>query len=152
MCRCKEGIDLPLFNLPPEFEIKEGCESANFIAVQGWLTGTYWSPGISMDTVVQGAENSALVLSVFRGDSQVGYLRVVSDTTRFAWICDVYVDESARGLGVARSMVQHALNHSKLNRVTRWLLATRDAHEVYRGVGFSEITEPSRWMQLRPFD
>jgi hypothetical protein len=30
----------------------------------------------------------------------------------------------------------------------RLLLATSDAHEVYRKVGFAPLAEPSRWMEI----
>jgi hypothetical protein len=29
------------------------------------------------------------------------------------------------------------------------MLATRDAHELYRGFGFQEIPEPARFMTIR---
>jgi GNAT superfamily N-acetyltransferase len=134
------------------FEIDDRLERTNFQTVHAWLSGTYWSPGISIEVVERGARNSALVVGAFLPETgeQAGFLRVVSDTTRFAWICDVFVDPAHRGKGLASTMVRFAVNHPDLADVTRWLLATRDAHDVYKSVGFEPLAEPDRWMQYRP--
>jgi ribosomal protein S18 acetylase RimI-like enzyme len=98
-----------------------------------------------MDRVKRAAENSALVLGAYFGAEQAGYLRVISDKTRFAYLCDVWVDTAHRGKGVAQSMVQHALEHPEFKTVN-WLLATLDAHGVYAKLGFTPIDKPERWM------
>ena len=33
--------------------------------------------------------------------------------------------------------------HPQLQGLNRWLLATKDAHELYRRFGFSELKDPS---------
>ena len=132
------------------YEIAEGLERVDFERVHGWLTNTYWSPGVSREKVERAARNSSLVVSAHDGSGQTGYLRVVSDRATFAWICDVYVDESHRGRGIARSMVRYALAHQEHQGLRRWLLATADAHGVYAACGFKPIDNPERWMFLRP--
>ena len=133
-----------------EYEIDDSRERLDFQTVHRWLTGTYWSPGISREMVERGARHSALVVGVYREGEQVGYVRIVSDTTRFAYVCDVFVDEAHRGKGIASAMVRFALDYPDFETVSRWLLATRDAHAVYRSVGFTELAEPTRWMQFYP--
>ena len=76
------------------------------------------------------------MLSAFKGEEQVGYLRVVSDKTRFAYICDVWVDPAHRRRGLARLLVRYAMEHPDFSTVA-WLLATADAHAVYAGLGFT---------------
>lgn len=132
------------------FEIDDSRERIDFAQVHAWLTRTYWSEGIAREKVEKGARHSALVVGAYQNGAQVGYLRVISDTTRFAYLCDVYVDEAHRGGGVGRAMVQFALDHPELQGISRWLLATRDAHGVYAGVGFTPLPEPGRWMVLHP--
>ena len=61
---------------------------------------------------------------------------------------DVFVDPSARGNGLGRAMVRFALEHPDLALVYRWVLATNDAHDVYRALGFGEIDHPERWLTL----
>lgn len=121
-------------------------ERIDFERVHGWLSETYWSPGVSRERVERAARNSAMVVGAYRAGEQVGYLRIVSDRTTFAWICDVFVDESARGRGLARAMVQFALGHPDYQGLRRWVLATRDAHGVYAEIGFEPLPNPEKWM------
>jgi GNAT superfamily N-acetyltransferase len=58
------------------------------------------------------------------------------------------VDEAHRGKGIARAMVRFALEHPQLENVTRWMLATRDAHGVYAALGFAPPAEPGEILQL----
>ncbi len=111
------------------------------------LKNAFWSRDISVEEIRKGARNSALVVAAYNSDGfVVGYLRVISDKTRFAYILDVYVHEEHRRRGIARAMVGFALNHPDLSDVYQWILITRDAHEVYRGVGFQPLPEPDKWM------
>jgi ribosomal protein S18 acetylase RimI-like enzyme len=118
--------------------------------VHRWLASSYWTPGISLDRVKTAAENSALVLGAYLGEEQTGYLRVISDKTRFAYLCDVWIDASHRGKGLGQMMVQHALNHPAFATVN-WLLATLDAHGVYAKLGFTPLEDPGRWMSKGKF-
>ncbi len=133
-----------------DFEISPDISRIDWKRVHAWLSSSYWSPGISFERVQRGAENSALVLGSFVGPEQVGYLRVVSDKSRFAYICDVWVDQNHRGKGIARAMVQFALNHPVFTTVN-WLLATLDAHGVYAKLGFTPLTNQERWMSKGRF-
>jgi len=133
-----------------DFELSSDVSRIDWQRVQGWLSSSYWSPGISLERVKRGAENSALALGAYAGQEQIGFLRVVSDKSRFAYICDVWVDENHRGKGIARSMVQFALNHPDFTTVN-WLLATVDAHGVYAKLGFTPLSNPERWMSKGRF-
>ncbi len=137
-----------------EFAIREGFEAMDFGRVHAWLTTSYWVPGITRATVEHEARHSALVLGAFAADGvQIGYARVITDKSRFAYLSDVVVDEPQRGRGVGRALVQHALDHPELATVTIWMLLTRDAHGVYAPLGFRPITAPEstpeRWMVWR---
>jgi ribosomal protein S18 acetylase RimI-like enzyme len=113
------------------------------------LASSYWSPGITREHVERAASHSALVLTAFREQEQVGYLRVISDKTRFAYICDVWVEAGHRRRGLASAMVRCALEHPDFSTVT-WLLATVDAHSVYAPLGFRALKEPHRFMGFKP--
>lgn len=134
------------------YVIDDNAAHTDFEAVHRWLSSSYWSPGISREKVERGAANSTLVVGAFVQETgeQAGFLRIVSDTTRFGYICDVFVDEVHRGKGIAREMVRFAVEHPDLTEVSRWILATRDAHDVYKSVGFEPLADPTRWMQFRP--
>jgi GNAT superfamily N-acetyltransferase len=122
----------------------------NWERVQAWLASSYWSPAISLERVKRAADNSALVVASFLGQEQVGFMRVVSDKTRFAYICDVWVDQPHRGKGVARRMVEFALDDPEF-ATCKWLLATVDAHGVYAKLGFAPLTNPEHFMSKGRF-
>lgn len=133
-----------------DFELREGADAVDFDRVHGWLTQTYWSPGIEREKVVRAAQGSSLVINAYHEGNQVGYLRLVSDRATFAWVCDVFVAEEARGHGLAKRMVRHALEHPLHQGLRRWMLATADAHGVYRECGFIPMAQPERYMEHRP--
>ncbi len=132
------------------YVIEDGLERMDFERVHGWLSKTYWSPGIAQTKIERAATNSAMVVSSYIGNTQVGYMRVISDKTTFAWIADVFVDEGHRKKGIAKAMVQFALKHPDFQNLRRWVLATRDAHSVYAEVGFIPLDFPDRWMLHYP--
>ncbi|WP_316569266.1 GNAT family N-acetyltransferase [Neobacillus sp. YIM B06451] len=129
--------------------IKEGLKNMDFEKVTEMLSNAFWCKGIKVDEVIKGAENSALVVGVFIDNNQIGYARVISDKTRFAYILDVYVHEDFRRNGLGQKMVQYILSHEELKEVYQWLLITKDAHGVYSKVGFNPISRPLDWMEIR---
>jgi GNAT superfamily N-acetyltransferase len=64
----------------------------------------------------------------------------------FAWICDVYVDPSARGRAVGKALMEEADRLLASYGVTRALLATADAHGLYAQYGFVPLADDGRWM------
>jgi GNAT superfamily N-acetyltransferase len=71
----------------------------------------------------------------------------VSDFATFAWLCDVYILEEYRGRGIGKWLMETILAHPDLQGLRRFLLATRDAHELYSRYGFTLLHNPSRWME-----
>ena len=133
-----------------EFIIKDGYENMKFDEVTAMLSKAFWSIGIKLYEVEKGAKNSALVVGAFNNEGrQIGYARVISDKTRFAYIMDVYVDENYRKIGIGQKMMKFILNHGELKDVYQWVLITKDAHEVYKKAGFKSIGRPNDWMEIR---
>jgi GNAT superfamily N-acetyltransferase len=108
----------------------------------------YWALGRSRDTIETSIANS-LSFSAFDGDRQVGFARVVTDLATFAWVCDVFVDESARGRGIGTLLITTIVEDTRLCDLRRVVLATRDAHEVYARAGFEPLPNPERFMIRR---
>jgi len=133
-----------------DITIKDGIEYMDFQKITELLSKSFWSPGIKFEEVKKGAVNSALVVGAFLSDqSQIGYARVISDKIRFAYVLDVYVDEKFRKIGIGQRMMNYILTHDSLKDVYQWLLITKDAHEVYKKVGFDLISRPLDWMEIR---
>jgi N-acetylglutamate synthase-like GNAT family acetyltransferase len=106
----------------------------------------YWSLGIPRD-LVERAISSSLCFGAYDGDVQVGFARVVTDYATFGYVADVFVVVDHRGQGIGRLLMSAITSHPHLQRLRRWMLVTRDAHELYRGFGFHELENPSRCME-----
>jgi GNAT superfamily N-acetyltransferase len=106
-------------------------------AIHAYLTRSYWSPGIPVH-IVERAVRHSLCFGVFEvaSGAQVGFTRVVTDYATFAYLCDVYVLEEHRGHGLAKRMMREVMDHPALAGARRIMLATRDAHGLYRQSGF----------------
>ena len=114
--------------------------------VHGFLKTSYWAAGIPAEVVRRSVENS-LTFGLFRGDEQVGFARVVTDYATFAYLADVFVLEPYRGQGLGRWMMELVFSHPELQGLRRWMLATRDAHELYRRYGFAGLEDPRIFME-----
>jgi GNAT superfamily N-acetyltransferase len=85
---------------------------------------------------------------VYAGDDQVGFARVVTDGVTFAWICDVFIDAAHRGRGLGSWLVEAIVEDISLHGGPRFLLTTKDAHDLYRRCGFLPLHSADRWMEL----
>jgi GNAT superfamily N-acetyltransferase len=115
--------------------------------IHGFLTTSYWARGIPRDVVARSLEHS-LCFGAFDEGRQVGFARVISDRTTFAYICDVFALESHRGSGVGKSLMAAIMSHPELQGLRRWTLFTRDAHGLYRQFGFGAPVHPERLMEV----
>ena len=115
--------------------------------VHAFLSGSYWASGIPREIVDRSIEN-ALCFGVYEENRQVGFARVISDLATFAYLADVFVLPSHRGRGLAKWLMEAILAHPKLQGLRRWMIVTRDAHGLYRQVGFTELAHPERLMEI----
>ncbi|WP_432104356.1 GNAT family N-acetyltransferase [Streptomyces sp. bgisy091] len=119
--------------------------------VHHWLsTDAYWAVGRTReqhDRMMTGSLNFG-AYDLASGE-QAAYARVVTDRASFAWICDVYVDRSARGQGLGTRLVTAVRDELAPLGVRRFMLATKDAHGVYERLGFAPLAEPDMWMALQ---
>ncbi len=117
-------------------------------AVHRWIAEeSYWAPGRAFDVQQRAIEQSALVIGAYDATgAQAGFARMVTDLATFGWLADVYVVATARGAGLGTVMVRTIVEHPDVASVSRQVLATRDAHQLYRSFGYEQMAEPERWM------
>lgn len=115
--------------------------------IHGFLDrSSYWAQGRPL-SVVQKSLAHSLCFGVYHGAEQVGLARVVTDHATFAWVCDVFIAEPHRGRGLSKWLIESVVTHPELRGLKRTLLATRDAHELYRRYGgFVNLPAPEKWM------
>lgn len=114
--------------------------------VHGWLTGSYWSPGISRELVERAIAGSHC-LGAYRDGEQVGFARAITDRATFAWLADVWVDDAVRGEGLGKRIVEWFVTHPTYADIRRFGLVTADAHGVYAKYGFTPLHRPDRYME-----
>lgn len=107
----------------------------------------YWSLNIPKEVVVRAIEHS-LCFGVYHNQTQLGFARIISDFSTIAYLGDVYILEAYRGKGLSKWLVETIMAHPKLQGLRRWILLTGDAHGLYRQFGWTDIADPSKWMEL----
>jgi GNAT superfamily N-acetyltransferase len=134
---------------PSRYEISTDADRLDVDAIHAFLTRSYWAPGIPRDTVERAARHS-LCFGVYEmvTGAQVGFTRVVTDHATFAYLCDVYVLEAHRGHGLAKRMMREVMAHPAVSGARRIMLATRDAHGLYRHSGFTDVGHTATLMEI----
>jgi GNAT superfamily N-acetyltransferase/uncharacterized damage-inducible protein DinB len=108
---------------------------------------SYWAAGRPAEVVRRSLDDS-LCFGLYERHRQVGLARVVTDRATFAWLCDVFVLEEYRGRGLSKWLLECVMAHPDLQGLRRFLLATLDAHGLYRRFGFAPLAEPARYLEV----
>ena len=108
---------------------------------------SYWAKGIPLQTVKRSIEGS-ICFGVYKGAQMVGFARVISDNATFGYLADVFIDEACRGQGLSKWLMEVILAHPDLQGLRRFMLATRDAHGLYRQFGFKELPNPEYMLAI----
>ena len=101
---------------------------------------SYWAEGRDRDVQERLVREAQRVVGLYDGEQQVGFARAFTDGTSLAYLADVYVLPKYRGRGLGVELVREAVERGPFADL-RWLLHTRDAHDLYRKVGFGEPSE-----------
>jgi GNAT superfamily N-acetyltransferase len=129
--------------------ISSNKEDLHIDDIHHLLSKVFWSPNITENEILKGIKNSALAVGAYtESGQQIGFLRVMSDKVRFAYLLDVVVNEDFRRQGIGQRMVRFALLHPELKDVYQWLLITKDAHGVYEKCGFELLKKTEKWMSI----
>ncbi len=111
------------------------------------LKATYWGENLRREVFDSYVQHS-LCFGLFDSATQIGFARLITDYTTFAYLADVIIVEPYRGKGLGVWLVSSILAHPQLQGLRRWMLATRDAHGLYAKLGFTPLAEPSRYMEI----
>ncbi|HEV7332072.1 MAG TPA: GNAT family N-acetyltransferase [Flavisolibacter sp.] len=134
-----------------DYRISTDNEEINIHYVHGFLSRSYWAENIPID-VVRRSITGSLCFAVFHAEKQVGFARVITDGATFAYLADVFIDEAFRGRGLSKWLIEVIIGHPDLQGLRRFLLATKDAHGLYRQFGFQPLNFVDRWMQIHQPD
>jgi GNAT superfamily N-acetyltransferase len=118
------------------FILSDNTEHVDINAVFRLLSTTYWASDRTKKTLEQAIKNS-ISFSLFYGDKQIGFARVITDKVVSSWLLDVVISEQHRGNGLGKWLMTCILEHPDINKTTI-NLATMDAHEFYQKFHFKQ--------------
>ena len=117
-------------------------------AVLALLHTTFWAQGMSRDVLARAMANS-VVFALLEREAVIGFGRAVTDLATYAYWTDVVIAPSHRGRGLGRWLSECMLAHPDLQGLRRVALLTRDAADLYEGVGFTRGAGELVYMERR---
>ena len=129
------------------FEISTDKSRLDIECIHAYLSKeSYWAKNIPLELVKKSIEGS-ICFAIYHNGRQVGFARMVSDCATFGYLADVFIIEEYRGKGLSKLLMEEIINYPAFQPLRRWMLATRDAHGLYKQFGFTELDKPERIMQ-----
>lgn len=132
----------------PEIVVSTDKKKLDIDYIHNYLSKSYWAEGIPKHVVEKSIENS-FCFGIYKEGKQVGFARVITDFSTFAYLADVFVDIHQRGKGLGKKLINEIVNHEELIGLKRWHLLTDDAQGLYKQYGFVTPANPSIHMEKR---
>ena len=135
--------------LPEGYEVSTDPGRIDLDYVHHYLSRlSYWAGGIPREVVARSIEHSIAFGLYAPEGRQVGFARIITDRTTFAWLADVFIDPAEQGKGLGKGLVDAIMVHPDLQALRRFMLVTADAHGLYEQYGFAAIDRPERLMAI----
>lgn len=115
--------------------------------IYSFVSKSYWGKERTLNEIKISIENS-LCFGVYDNNKQIGFARVITDSILFANLLDVFILPSYQGLGLGKWLINTIFNIPELNKIKTWMLGTKDAHDLYKKVGFMPLEHPE-WLMVR---
>lgn len=131
------------------FEISTDKSRLNPEVIFQFMQASYWASDRTYNQVVNSISNS-LCFGLYKNNIQIGFARVVTDYVTFAWLADVFIDQSYRGKGLGKWLMKVIVDNEELKNIASWLLLTNDAQGLYNKVGFVKYPYQERVMMKNP--
>ncbi|MCE0483922.1 MAG: GNAT family N-acetyltransferase [Methylacidiphilales bacterium] len=135
------------FVLPDGYSISTDPARLDVEVIHGFISQSYWAKNIPRALIERMIKNS-LCFGLYHRQAQVGFARLITDYTTFAYLADVFVLPDHRGKGLSKALVQAVRAHPDLQGLRRWMLVTLDAQGLYRQFGFEPLQHPERHLEI----
>jgi len=127
-------------------EISTDKNKLQIEVIHQFLTTSYWAKGRTLDEVKKTIEH-CLCFGVYLENEQIGFARVSTDYTIFAYIMDVFILEAHQGNGYSKQLMKAISEETKLQSCKVWMLKTSDAHGLYEQFGYTSLSHPEKVME-----
>ena len=135
----KGAIGLRFFGLGPNFKPNHGL-----IKLQKFLDqNTFWARNRTIKDLKKCLANSDVIVSLWTGNSIVGFGRALSDGVYRAVLWDVVIDQKHQGKGYGKLIVESLLNTNKIKSSKKIYLMTTNKKLFYSQLDFKEVTTQS---------
>ncbi|KAA3605341.1 MAG: N-acetyltransferase [Calditrichaeota bacterium] len=129
-----------------ELVISSDKSNLQFDVIFNYLKNeSYWGKDKTIEIVKTSIENS-VCFGIYKGEKQIGFTRVVTDISVFAYLCDVFILPEFQGQGIGKYLLKNILEDKMFSGIGTWFLVTDDAQKFYNKFGFVEIPSPSRFL------
>ena len=132
--------------LQGEYSITTDVNQLDLNVIHQFLASSYWAKGLPLEVLQRSIQNS-LIFGLYKGKQQIGFARLITDHATFAYVADVFILEPFRELGLGKWLIETIISYPELQGLRRWLLATKDAHELYRRFGFTKLNNSDSFME-----
>jgi N-acetylglutamate synthase and related acetyltransferases len=132
-----------------EYVITTDTAKMNVEVIHGYLSNqSYWAQNIPMQ-VVQRFMQHSFCFAVIHQNETIGFARLITDYTTFAYLADVFILPAYRRQGLSKKLLTFIHANPELQGLRRWLLGTKDAHGLYEQFGWVRFSEEQtqRFMQ-----
>ena len=114
--------------------------------IYSFVKNSYWGNTRTFEEQ-KTASNNTINFGLFHNGSQIAYARVMTDKIFFAYLLDVFVIETHQNKGYSKLLIDKILNYPELKIIDKWMLATKDAHALYKKFDFVAIKSPEKLME-----
>jgi len=129
-----------------EYNISDDKSRLDLKLIHHVISNSYWAKGRSFEEVKRSIDNS-ICYGIYIAAKQVGFARVLTDFVTIAYLMDVFIIEKFRGQGLSKKLLDEVLFDSRFENVKKWVLATADAHALYKKFGFGEMKNSEKYME-----
>jgi len=114
--------------------------------IHQFLTESYWAKGRTFEEVKKTIDN-CFCFGVYLDEKQIGFARIATDYTVFAYVMDVFILTEYQGKGYSKQLMRAINDEPRLQSCKVWMLKTADAHNLYKQFGYNELTQPEKLME-----
>ncbi|ORT48529.1 GNAT family acetyltransferase [Vibrio sp. qd031] len=130
------------------YKLHTQLEQMDTETIYKFISQSYWAKDMPRPLFDKALANSRCYGFLDEHGKQVAFARVITDCATFAYLADVFVMPDYRGLGLSKQLVKQLLDDEELQGLRRMMLATKDAHGLYKQFGFEPVLYPEMLMQI----
>lgn len=135
------------------YHISTNKEMLDKKKIWSMLRECFWSKNIPIE-YVEKFINYSLCFGLYTNFNElVGFGRVITDYTTYAYVCDIIIDHKHRNKGLGNVLVSTILSHPELQGLKTWSLkTTEEARGLYKKNGFKVVEHPETQLEINDLE